>query len=206
MERWRQRLALMLLAGLLSLQTGCGAHNPSYFPHFSPFGSIIPTHAEPGGHSYWSNFDPHAIRLEVRPLEATNPVRTQHVLIATIYDEKNQPRRARRVEWNLQGVGTLITVDEAGHWLLGGRGYKESNTHGVSYTNYFEHTVDRGNENPNDDFVIRPGQTWCIIDSAVEGDTHVTVYAPEIHNWEKNKVYATIRWLDAFWQFPPPQT
>ena len=28
--------------------------------------------------------------------------------------------------------------------------------------------------------------------------------APGIYNWEKNKVYATIRWVDAIWEFPQP--
>ena len=55
-----------------------------------------------------------------------------------------------------------------------------------------------------DDFVIRPGQTWCVITSAVEGDTHITAYAPGIANWDKGKVFVTCRWVDANWEFPPP--
>ena len=34
----------------------------------------------------------------------------------------------------------------------------------------------------------------------------MTSYAPGIFNWDKAKVYTTIRWVDAFWEFPPPQT
>ena len=55
-----------------------------------------------------------------------------------------------------------------------------------------------------DDFMIRPGQTWCVITSAVEGDTHVTVYAPEIHDWDHHKVFVTKHWVDAEWRLPPP--
>src|SRR5271169_3878282 len=86
-----------LLAAACCLLSGCFGvtHNPSYFPNWSPFGDIIPTHAKPGGHSYWNDFDRHACRIEVRPYESTNPVQTQHVLIATIYDECGQPRRGR---------------------------------------------------------------------------------------------------------------
>src|SRR5438876_953574 len=62
----------------------------------------------------------------------------------------------------------------------------------------------RGNANPNDDFVIRPGQTWCVISSAIEGDTHVTVYAPEIANWDAHKVFVTKHWVDAEWVLPGP--
>jgi uncharacterized repeat protein (TIGR01451 family) len=197
-------LPVRILAAGLLLLAGCFgvSQNPSYFPHLCPTCDIIPTHAKPPGFGYFSNFDPHAARLEVRPLDATNPVQTQHVLIATVYDEKGVPRRHRRVEWIVEGVGNIIEVDESG--LFPGRGYKVDNKYAVSYTDYFEHRVTRGNANPNDDFVIRPGQSWCVISSAVEGDTHVTVYAPEIADWDKHKVSVTKHWVDAEWTLPPP--
>jgi uncharacterized repeat protein (TIGR01451 family) len=195
---------LLLLAALAGCSSGCfgGEANPSYFPYYLPFGDVIQTHAKPISPGYYANFDPHAIRLEVRPLEATNQVRTQYVIIATVYDEKSVPRRNRRVEWMLEGVGNLIEVDESG--VTAGRGYKTSPKHGVSYTAINEHTFTRGNNDPKDDFKIRPGQTWCVITSAVEGDTHVTAYAPGIANWDKGKVFVTARWVDANWEFPPP--
>src|SRR5262249_5098158 len=153
------RLWLTLWAGCLCALpgsiAGCNTHNPSYFPHFGIFGDERPSHAKPGDPSYYSNFDPHAARVEVRPVEQTVPVRTQVVLVATVYDENNSPRRARRVEWMLDGVGNLIEVDESGFW--GGRGYKKDSKYGVTYTNYFEHLMTRGNDNPNDDFTLRPG-------------------------------------------------
>lgn len=197
-------LCLWLLAALACCASGCfgGNSNPSYFPYLLPFGDVIQTHAKPISPGYYANFDPHAVRLEVRPLEATNQVRTQHVLIATVYDEKGQPRRNRRVEWMIEGVGNLIEVDESG--ITAGRGYKTSPKHGVSYTACNEHSFNRGNNDPKDDFVIRPGQTWCVVSSAVEGDTHITAYAPGIANWEKGKVFVTCRWVDANWEFPPP--
>src|SRR5438105_3267251 len=106
----------VLLAAGLGLLAGCfgGAQNPSYFPHLLPTEDIIRTHAKPPGPSYFANFDPHAIRLEVRPLESTSPVRTQHVVIATVYDEKGVPRRGRRIEWMLEGAGNIVEVDESG--------------------------------------------------------------------------------------------
>ena len=191
------------LAGLVLLYGCFGvSQNPSYFPHLLPTGDIIRTHAKPPGLGYFSNFDPHACRLEVRPLDATNPVQTHHVLIATIYDAEGKPRRNRRVEWMLEGAGQIVEVDESG--FFPGRGYKVDNRYAVSYTDYHEHRITRGNANPNDDFVIRPGQTWCVISSAVEGDTHVTVYAPEIANWDANKVVVTKHWVDAEWVLPQP--
>lgn len=200
---FRQRLPL-LVAASLCLLSGCFGvtSNPSYFPHLCPFGDIIRTHAKPPGCGYWANFDKHACRIECRPIEATNPVGTQHVLIATIYDEKGEPRRNRRVEWMIEGVGNIIEVDESG--FFPGRGYKVDNKYAVSYTDYCEHTFDRGNLDPCDDFTIRPGQSWCVISSAIEGDTHVCVYAPEIYNWDCHKVFVTKHWVDAEWRLPPP--
>jgi len=200
------RLALLLLAGSLCTSSGCNrgrTHNPSYFPsNLFCFGDIVPTHAKPGGAGYFSNYDPHAIRLEVRPkVDPTNPVRTQFVLIATVRDKEGDPRRKRRIEWLLEGVGSIMEVDESG--INPGRGYKVNNKYAVSYTDFKEHTITRGNDNPNDDFTIRPGQSWCVISSAIEGDSHLTIYAPEINDWEKSKVYLTCHWVDANWIFPP---
>jgi uncharacterized repeat protein (TIGR01451 family) len=159
------------------------------------------THAKPPGLGYFKNFDPHACRLEVRPLEATNPVRTQHVLIATVYDENGQPRRNRRVEWLLEGVGNIVEVDESG--FFPGRGYKVNNQYAVSYTDYCEHQFTRGNNNPT--MTCHSSRTdVCVISSAVEGDSHVTVYCPEISNWDSHKVFITKHWVDAEWIFPKP--
>lgn len=186
---------------LLGMEFGCASQNPSYFPYLLPAGKITPTHGKPG-FGYYANFDPHACKLEVRPLESTNPVQTQQVLIATVYDGDGKPRRGRRVEWMTEGVGNIIEADESG--VFSGRGYKWDNKYAVSYTAYSEHRVTRGNNNPNDDFVIRPGQSWCVISSGVEGDTHVTAYAPGIFNWEQHKVFVTKHWVDAGWTMPPP--
>ena len=71
-------------------------------------------------------------------------------------------------------------------------------------TNVSRHTATRGNNNPNDDFVINPGQTWCVVSSPGEGDTHVTVLAPEIADWGKRMVVTTVRWVDADYIFPNP--
>src|SRR5437763_921220 len=111
----RIRLALLLAACLIALP-GCfgGTSNPSYFPYLLPFGDIIQTHAKPISPGYHANFDKYAVRLETRPLDVANPVRTQHVLIATVYDCDGKPLRGRRVEWMLEGVGNIVEVDEDG--------------------------------------------------------------------------------------------
>src|SRR5215472_8693953 len=108
--RARPWCGTLLAFSLLGLLSGCFgvSQNPAYFPSLLPTEDIIRTHAKPPGPSYFTNFDPHAVRLEVRPIESTNPVRTQHLIVATVYDEKGQPRRHRRIEWMLEGVGNII--------------------------------------------------------------------------------------------------
>jgi hypothetical protein len=207
MARIAGKLVLLtVLATVLSSLSGCGytggSHNPSYFPYLLPFQDIVRTHAKPIGPGYYADYDPHAVRLEVLPREASCPVGGHRVLLATVYDENNEPRRSRRVEWLVEGAGNILEVDESG--LLPGRGYKVTNSYAVSYTSYGENRVTRGNSDPNDDFVVRPGQTWCVLTSATEGDTHVTVYAPEIANWDHHKVVVTQHWVDASCQLPQP--
>jgi uncharacterized repeat protein (TIGR01451 family) len=204
-SRLRPRGAF-LAAGLIGLAAGClgGTQNPTSFPFYLPPGDIVRTHAKPPGHGYFADFDPHACRLEVRPMDACVPVRGQQVLIATVYDDEGKPRRKRRVEWIVEGPGNIIEVDESGY--LPGRGYKVDNKYAVSYTDYFEHTITRGNADPNDDFAIGPGQSWCVISSASEGLTTVTVYAPEVHDWDRGRAFVKLHVVDANWQFPPPAT
>jgi len=194
---------LWLFACLCVPATGCwNSANPSYFPYLLSPGQIDRTHAKPPLGGYFADFDPKARRIEVRPEVASIPVRGQQVLIATIYDADGKPRRKRRVEWLVEGPGTIVEVDESG--FLNGRGYKVDNKYAVSYTDYFTHTIDRGNADPSDDFSIGPGQTWAVLSSAVEGLTTVTVYAPEIHDWDKNRVFVKLHYVDADYLFPRP--
>src|SRR5438105_4573383 len=114
MRSFLQSLWLLLPAALLIGASGCDfSHNPSYFPYLAPPGDIIRTHAKPSGAGYFADFDPHAQCLVVRPEEGTRPVRSSVVVIATVYDEKEQPRRNRRVDWMLEGAGNIVEVDES---------------------------------------------------------------------------------------------
>jgi hypothetical protein len=190
-------LRRLLAVGVCLSAAGClgGTGNPSYFPHYLTPGPVVPTHAKPRGLGYDANFDPKAAKLEVTPTSRTVPTRTQQVLVATVRDKDGTPRRKRRVEWILDGPGSIIEVDESG--LAAGRGYVLDNKRAVSYTDYFSHTITRGNDDPADDFELRPGQTWCVISSAVEGKTTVTVYAPEVYDWDAGRQFVTIDWQNA---------
>lgn len=196
-----RRLAWIALTALLGGLAGCfgGTSNPSYFPYWLPSCDIIKTHAKPIGPGYYANFDPHAIELDLEPGTMTSQVGSQVVLLATVRDEKGNPRRSRRVEWKVTN-GNIIEVDESG--CLPGRGWVEGNT-ATSYTSYGEDRISRGNANKADDIMVRPGQTWLVVSSPVEGDTHVQVVVPGIFNWDKRMKTTVVRWVDAVWEFPP---
>jgi uncharacterized repeat protein (TIGR01451 family) len=142
----------------------------------------------------------------VTPVRDVNPVRTQHILIATVKDKEGKPLPNRRVEWMIaEGrVGAIVEVDESG-WRAS-RGHKLTNKHAVTHTNNGDHVLTRGNDDPGDDIELKRGQTWCVITSPVEGTTHLIAYAPGIYDRQKHKVFVTKHWFDAAWQLPPPAT
>lgn len=202
--RWMTGTSIRsLFAFVLALITGCTGvtQNPSRIGNL-PNGNIIQTHARPPLHGYWSDFDRHAKSLTVTPRSAINQVGTHHVIVASVCDDKGNGRRSRRVEWHVSGVGYIVEVDESG--LFPGRGYLVDQNYAVSYTNYRNHTITRGSKDKRDDIPLRPGQTYCVIFSPEEGETHVTCYAPGINDWEKHKVTVTKHWVDAQPIFPPP--
>ncbi len=203
-RRRRIRFALLVAGFVCASATGCfgGSGNPRYFPYYLPPGDVIPTHAKPAGTGYFKDFDPKACRLELTPAQCSVATKSQQVLIASVLDKDGNMRRKRRVEWMIDGPGYIVEVDESG--IVPGRGYKVDNKYAVSYTDHLEHTITRGNEDPRDDFTIRPGQTWCIVSSAVEGLTTVTAYAPEIHDRDKGLVTSKLTWSDSQGGFPPP--
>jgi uncharacterized repeat protein (TIGR01451 family) len=169
-------------------------------------GDQIPTHPKPPEGGYYTNWDPYAVELEVTPLEDVNPVRTQHILIATVKDKKGKPLPNRRVEWiiNEGSVGDIVEVDESG-WRAS-RGYKVDNSYAVSHTNNFKHVLTRGTDDASDDVHLTEGQTWCVITSPIEGDSYITAYAPGIYDWTKHKVFAVKHWYDIKWIWPEPST
>lgn len=184
---------LIVMAGVLG---GCvGGATKSSIPK-DDLGHPLPA---VGG----ANFDvvPTGKRLEVRPLETTMPVGKQLLLIATVYDDKNKPWSNRRVEWMIDGPGSIVDVDTAGTWFS--RGKKVDSKYAFSFSDSQERRLPQNIENPMGQ-VARAGQTWCVIAAAIEGETVVTAYAPEITDASRNRVSIKAHWIDAHWQFPEP--
>ncbi len=192
--------SLMLFAALAA---GCRDHMPHRFLGWPYGGDMHRSYAKPPG---FDNWDPYAATIEVTPVEDVNPVRTQHLLVATVRDKDGKPLPNRRVEWMLNegGVGDIVEVDSNG-WRAS-RGYKVDNHFAVSHTRSSPGKLTMGTQDPSDDVIIATGQTWLVITSPVEGETHITAYAPGIYDWNQHKAFAVKRWYDVNWEFPPPDT
>ena len=135
--------------------------------------------------------------ITISPEIAVNPVRTQHVLVATVTGPNGAPMAGEKVEWMLTGDGTIVDVDG---------GEKVDNGYAVSRTASSGYVLDRGNADPSDDVRVGPGQTWCVITSGSEGTSNIIAYAPNIPNWDKHKAFATKNWMDVTWEWPVDAT
>ena len=197
-ERAR-RLTWTLLAACIVGLAGCaGVTHTAAAP---PAADDAPV-AKPRFSNWLAAFDPWAARVEIRPAELVVPARSEHVLIATVVDAEGRPLPGRRLEWTLEGAGSIAEVDPRGRLLV--RGAKVDSRYAISYTEHFEHAVGRSGANPADEFTIGVGQSWCVVSSAAEGDSHVTVFAPEVGDREAGRVVVTRHWSDTGWAPPPP--
>ena len=203
----RQRMKLLWVALFICstvIVSGCR----NWAPHslHMPRNSVHRKHPKPPSGSYYKDWDPYAATIELAPASGRNPVKTQHVLIATVKDKNGNPLPNRRVEWIIAegSVGDMVEVDESGFWPT--RGYKETNRYAISYTNNYSHVLTRGNQDPSDDIHLSRGQSWCVITSPIEGQTHVIAYAPSIYNWENHKAFAVKHWSDSKVHWPPAAT
>ncbi len=183
--------------------SGCSIFHPSTL---TPTGMIVRTHAKPINTGYHGDWDPHAVQITMNRVEDTTPVSTNQVYVATITDKNGKPLAGRRVEWMIAegGIGDIVEIDETG--ISDGRGYKVNNQYAISHTNFFDHVLDRGTDDPSDDIYIKAGQTWCVISSPLEGTTHLTAFVPAIYNWDNNKVLAVHNWYDVNWDTPETST
>ena len=190
-----RRYAPLLLLSLLA--SGCTSTTPR------PATEAVQKKDDAPFFGLFSHSDPHAVRLDVRALPCSDAVRGHCILIATVIDEKGKPLTGKRVEWTLEGVGHILAADDRSG-LLAKRG-KVEKQYAVTDTGRSTQRVARNTGRSEDDIVLDTGETWCMITSAVEGETHLTVFSPDVANPEMNRAIVTHRWIDSAYTYPPPQ-
>ena len=149
-------------------------------------------------------------RLIVTPARIVAPVNSEVILAAGVCDGDGYYLMRQPLEWMLaqDGVGQVVAVGHESRYytsyLLRHSPQKVATNYVRAHTSSISQTLDRGTKNPHDDVFLRRGQAWITVTSPTEGTSHVVVWAPKEHNWERRKATATILWVDALWQFPPP--
>ncbi len=148
--------------------------------------------------------------LSIAPTQIVAPIGSEVVLVAGIMGDKGYLLERERVEW-------MLNASDPGHFVqLGQNGLldclnhirglpkKVDATYAINTTSTRPVTLDRGTPTPVDDLIVHTGQAWVSISSPSEGTTHVTAYAPGVTAWDRRQQNASIYWVDAQWNFPPP--
>jgi len=160
---------------------------------------------EPGVRLAW---DPVAVTLT--PGAVVAPIGSQVVLVAGVLGEDNFLQTNRRLEWSIApgGPGYFLDVGRTGavDVLLGDFNWprKVDNRYAIGSTLRQYYRLERGTPDPGDDVCVARGQGWVSLTSPVEGTSHVSVHAPEVHAWQCRTRTATVHWIDAQFNFPSP--
>lgn len=145
--------------------------------------------------------DPLAVRIEVRPLDSLGAPGSRLMVIATVTDAEGQPRRQKKVEWSLDGVGSIDDVDTGSYLSV-----LEKKAQGKFATSFTAALPRSLKSETGETITILPGQTWCVLASDREGDAKLTAHCPEIANASAREVFVTRRWADVAWVPPPVAT
>ncbi|MDR1384220.1 MAG: hypothetical protein LBJ67_10315 [Planctomycetaceae bacterium] len=138
------------------------------------------------------------------PVEQIALVGSEVLCFASYKGDDDYLRTGKQIEWSLGGVGHILTMNktEYGNCLTFDftKAKKVSDRYAVTSTLHSEGVVDRG-----DAFEPAPhlaGQSWVSIQSAEEGTSTVTAYAPDIKDATRRSSNAVIHWVDAEWIYP----
>ncbi len=144
----------------------------------------------------------------VTPDEQIALVGTEVILFANYKGDDDYLRIGERIEWSLGGVGHIQTTNktQCGNMLAldFNKDKKLSDRFAVTSTLHYEGTIDRGSADEQGKIPHLAGQSWISIQSAEEGTSTVTAYAPTIKDWNRRTSSATVHWIDAEWIYPRP--
>jgi uncharacterized repeat protein (TIGR01451 family) len=219
---WLLLAAAIVCAGGM---TGCNSFHSSgidptgehFFVPPPPPGAVVAVPASPSyppNERYFDDpmgslsWDDVAVLIEPRELVA--PVGSEVILIAGVLGPDGYLRTNRRLEWSITpgSVGQFVAVEPGGFTdllLLDFTWPRIVNaTTAIGDTSRSNVLLNRGTPTPDDDKYVRRGQGWISLTSPLEGTSYVNVVAPEVHNWDARRKTATVHWVDAVPQYPPP--
>ena len=140
------------------------------------------------------------------PREQIAPLGSEVVLIASRLGDKDRLVTNEKVEWTLEGVGTIEQLDAGSCYDLllldCVHAKKVTDRYAITKTSSVYQTLDRGTPDTTDDVHLLRGQTWVSVNSMKEGTTHVTAFAPNMADWSKRTDVGIIHWVDAQWVVP----
>ena len=144
--------------------------------------------------------------LVMTPREQIAPIGSEVVLIASYLGNKDRLITNEKVEWALEGVGSILKFDEGSlcdplHYDFV-KAKKVSERFAITKTSQLFQTLDRGTPDTTDDIHLLKGQTWISVNSMREGTTHVTAFAPSMRDWSKRTDFGIVHWVDAQWVLP----
>jgi len=171
----------------------------------SPYQSNERYFDDPMGPLPWDD-----VAVLIEPREIVVPVGSEVILIAGVLGPDGYLRTNRRLEWSIApgSVGTFVAVEPGGFvdpFLLDFNWPRIVNaTTAIGSTSRSNVLLNRGAPTRENDKYVRRGQGWISLTSPLEGTSYVNVVAPEVYNWDARRKTATVHWVDAVPQYPPP--
>ena len=143
--------------------------------------------------------------VTMEPRSIVAQVGSEVVMVASYVGPDNEFLRiGEKLEWNLDGTGHFLSTNPANGCLyFDSTTTKKVNDHFMTTsTSARLWRIHRGTASPTDDITILRGQSWATVQSSEEGTTSVSVFAPNIDDWNHRTSSGRIHWIDAAFRFP----
>ena len=182
-----------------------GSHAVTTALILNPDAGPAPIFAETGGYAL-PTVPVTGPALIMTPREQIAPLGSEVVLIASCLGNKDRLVTNEKIEWSLEGAGTIEKFDAGSccdHLVFDYvKAKKVTDRYAVTKTSQVYQTLNRGTSDTTDDVHLLRGQTWVSVNSMREGTTHVTAFAPNMADWSKRTDVGIIHWVDAQWVLP----
>jgi len=182
-----------------------GAHAVTTALIHNPDAGPTPIFADTGGYAL-PTVPVSGPALIMTPREQIAPLGSEVVLIASYLGSGDRLITNEKIEWSLEGVGTLEKFDAGSHCDLLAfdcvKAKKMTDRYAITKTSRVYQTIDRGTPDTTDDVHLLRGQTWVSVNSMREGTTHVTAFGSNMADWSKRTDVGIVHWVDAQWVLP----